>query len=72
MSVVTRVRLARKAGGVTGPLVANRRFSGFSGAVGNGCISSLRILLPFSPEAQVMSHPSVPQTEAPAERTLQG
>lgn len=72
MSVVTRVRLAQKAGGVTGPLVANRHFSGFSGAVGNGCISSLRVLLPFSPEVQVTSHPSVPQTEAPQSGLFRG
>lgn len=35
MSVVTLVQVARKAGGVTGPLMTNSFFSGVSGAVKN-------------------------------------
>lgn len=35
MSVVTLVQVARKAGGVTGPLMTNSFFLGVSGAVKN-------------------------------------
>lgn len=48
MSVVTLVQVARKAGGVTGPLMTNSFFLGVSVLSKTSCISSVRVLLPFS------------------------
>lgn len=71
MSVVTLVQVARKAGGVTGPLMTNSFFSEVSGAVKKKTVAFLH--LEFSALQPIGAHhfPAV-HTLSFTEQPLQG